>query len=270
MSKPWFWLALSEEACPTSTASSVGCNGQETQICGSSWCREDSRGFQKWWAQKKHALGLRRGNVLFKKISLQKVWRHTPNCRCHVDSIPKFPPKTDSRRDPVASRLPMDLPLVANSRPIWPELEGKEGFIHLFCEVYIRGTFILNPDCWWWRKSSSSSDGLETRLGVRKKIILFAWHLDIHRWWFLSDFGGSIVFGEHEEMEQTDAIELGAHRGYGSWVWRLWRNLTPSWSPKTRQNISQPKKGLPKKNLKSPMFFLFFCCFAFLCHRQGL
>ena len=41
-------------------------------------------------AQKKHAFGLRRGNVLFKKISLQKVWRHTPNCRCHVDSLPRF------------------------------------------------------------------------------------------------------------------------------------------------------------------------------------
>ena len=188
MSKPWFWLALSEEACPTSTASSVGCNGQETQISGSSWCREDSRGFQKWWAQRKRLpVGLRRGNVLFNKISLQKVWRHTPNCRCHVDSIPRFPPKTDSRRDP-RSKPPT---LVANSRPIWPELEGKDGFIHLFCEIYIRGSFILNPDCWWWRKSSSSSDDLETRLRVSINIIWTSIAGDSCQIWGFPSFFGT-------------------------------------------------------------------------------
>lgn len=225
-SKPWFLLALFIEACPTSTASSVGCNGQETQICGSSWCREDSHGFQKWWAQRKRLpVGLRRGNVLFKKISLQKVWRHTPNCRCHVHSIPRFPPKLTPEETPWQAAN-FGCEFEAHMTRV-----GRQGGLH---PPVLWGWYkgVIHPDCSWWRKSSSSSHGLETRLGVSINILLFAWHLDIHRWWSLSDFGGSIVVLEHEEMEQTDAIELGAHRGYASWVWRLWRNLTPFLKPK--------------------------------------
>ena len=232
MSKPWFLAGTSEEACPTSTASSVGCNGPETQIWSTSWCHVDSKND----GHKRNMRLVWEGEMFCLKRSLSKKFGDIPQIAGamlipYQDSwLPKGP-----RGKPPPHGFAFGCEFQAHMTRV-----GRQGGLHppVLWGLYKGGHLILNPDCWWGRKSSSSSDGVETRLGVSINILLFAWHLDIHRWWFLSDFGGSIVVLEHEEMEQTDASELGAHRGYASWVWRLWRNLTPSWSPKTRQNIS--------------------------------
>ena len=209
MSKPWFWLGAFLRRVRQVQRAALDAMAQKLRFGhhGVVWIHVDSKNDGH---KRKKTLGLRKGNVFL--LDLSPTFGDAPQIAGamlipYQDSYQKWLLKRPRSKANFGCEFEAHMTRV-----------GRQGGLHppVFSEVYIRGSFILNPDCWWWRRSSSSSDGLETRLEVSINIILFAFHLDIHRWWFLSDFGGSIVFLEHEEMEQTDAIELGAHRGYAS------------------------------------------------------
>ena len=178
------------EACPTSTASSIGCLGQEISENWPwrpwrPWIHLDSkndghkdscRWFPKksrfWQTILEHVVvfwgagfffflgGGVGGNVFRWSLgNLEAYSKLNVPCWFHV----RIPTKTWLRLETRwVGPKPHGFANLANpnSRPIWPELEGSRWSLQgwgLYPPVFVRlnwGLFILNPDCWWWRKKS--------------------------------------------------------------------------------------------------------------------